>query len=314
MILTTTLNLAWDVTYRVRRLKPGAANTVELIGAHAGGKGVNVSRILNQLGVPTVAMGFIGGATGRLVVDEMNDAGVNHRLIPIQAETRRCMAVISEEGGDVTEINEQGPEVPRDAWDEFVETFREVIGEEEARVAVLCGSLPPVVPADAYATLCAVAHDANIPVILDSSGAALKEGLTGRPDIVKPNKEELLETVGEDRAPPSDDVGQQFDEAEWIPILEVVRSAGAGAVVATFGSDGLLAVADEGAWFARPLEVRGGNPVGAGDAVAAALAKGLLEETTWPDRLREAAALSAAAAGADTAGRLQESASDGEGR
>ena len=306
MILTTTLNLAWDVTYRVSRLDPGAAHTLELVGAQAGGKGVNVSRILKQLDVPTIAMGFVGGVTGQMVVEEMSQAGLKHKLVSVAGETRRCMAVVSEEDGQVTEINERGPEVPAEAWDEFRQTFQQLLTTEEVRVVVLSGSLPPGVPVDAYASLCRLSHAIGLPVILDTSGEALKEGLKARPDIVKPNREELLEALEGQKvaeALVAHDSSEEFNLAAWIPAAQALRDRGARAVVATFGPNGLLAVTEEGAWFARPPRVNG-NPVGAGDAVTAALALGELEEAKWRDRIRDAAALSGAALGSGVAGSL----------
>ncbi|MDP8955892.1 MAG: 1-phosphofructokinase family hexose kinase [Actinomycetota bacterium] len=300
MILTVTLNLALDVTYRVRRLRAGRSHTLELVRAQAGGKGVNVSRILKQLGVPTLAAGFVGGVTGDSVVKEMTKARLDHRLIPVPGETRRCMAVISEDDGSVTEINERGPDVPTDAWQEFAEVFEELIDTRDIRVTVVSGSLPPGVPVEAYATLCRVSHKAEIPVILDSSGDALREGLKGRPDVVKPNRDELLEALEDEKIStpkPSD----EFLPSKWVPVVQGLRAKGAGAVVASFGPDGLLAVTDEGTCFARPPLVSG-NPVGAGDGVTASLARGVLEGRKWPERVRDATALSSAVAASVTAG------------
>ena len=304
MILTVTLNLALDITYRAGRLQPGGAHTLELVAAQAGGKGVNVSRILKQLGVPTLATGFVGGVTGDIVMREMTEAKLDHRLVSVPGDTRRCMAVISEEDGTVTELNERGPEVPPESWDEFVEVFEKLLRDRDVRVSVLSGSLPPGVPVDAYATLCGTSHEAEVPVILDSSGEVLREGLKGRPDIVKPNRDELLEALKADgiSAP---EASAEFQPSQWVPLVQALRAMGAGAVVASFGSDGLVAVTDEGTWFARAPRVAG-NPVGAGDAVSAALARGELEGTAWTERIRDATGLAAGGAASRTAGTFDE--------
>ncbi len=305
MILTVTLNLALDVTYRVPRLEPGTPHTLQLVSGRAGGKGVNVSRILKQLGVPTLVTGFVGGVTGEFVVKEMTEAGLNHRLTRLPGETRRCMAIISEEDASVTEINERGPEVPTDGWEEFVETFAKLLDTPDVRVTVLSGSLPPGVPVDAYATLCRASHNAGVPVILDTSGAALRAGLKGRPDVVKPNRKELLEAL-DDEEISTPEPSDNFEPSQWVPLAQAIRAKGAGAVVASFGEDGLLAVTEGGTWFARLPRVSG-NPVGAGDAVVAALARGEMDGREWPERIHDAATLSAAAAAATTAGAFSAS-------
>ena len=301
MILAVTLNLALDVTYRVRRLEPGKAHTLELVGSQAGGKGVNVSRILKQLGVPTLSLGLVGGISGEAVVEEMTRAGLAHRLVRVPEETRRCMAVV-EDDGRVTEVNEQGPEVPPEAWDEFVEAFEKLLNTKDVRVTVLSGSLPPGLPVDAYAILCRTSHLAGIPVALDSSGDALVEGIKAQPEIVKPNRKELLEALKEDGISEPQRT-EPFEPSRWVPVVYALRAKGPQAVVASFGADGVLAVTEQGAWFARPERVSG-NPVGAGDAVTAALARAEAQGAKWPERIRDAAALSAAAVASTVAGSL----------
>lgn len=296
VVVTVTLNPALDVTYHVPRLRVGATNRVVRVHVQAGGKGINVARVLHALGVPVLALAFAGGgAAGREWAADLDGAAVPHRLVAVPGETRRCVAVVPLEGGPVTELNEPGPEVPAAAWDEMVAAFREVLSGG-ARVAVLSGSLPPGLPPDAYARLCRLAQEAGVPAILDASGEALRAGLAGRPAVVKPNRDELLELVGAPAGGEGNGVGR-----EWLPLLAEVRARGAGAVVASFGRDGLLALTGEGAWHARAPAVRG-NPVGAGDAVVAALARAELAGVPWPERLRDAAALGAAAVACPAAG------------
>jgi tagatose 6-phosphate kinase len=252
----------------------GEANRVTAVERRAGGKGVNVARVLHALGHDTLVCGLCGGATGAAVLESLD---LPHELVEIAGETRRTTTVVAEE---VTGFWEPGPVVTAAEWDRFTATFREQVSAASA--VVLSGSLPEGVPPDAYATLCAMGR---VPVILDSSGEALRLGLRGRPAIVKPNAEELAEAAGD---------GDIFVAAERM------REAGAGAVVASLGDQGLIAVTGEGRWRVRSPEPVAGNPTGAGDAVVAALAAGL--DRPWPERLADAVALSAAAVHAPVAG------------
>jgi tagatose 6-phosphate kinase len=166
--------------------------------------------------------------------------------------------------------------------------FRDGYGAlaRDADVVVLSGSLPPGVPPDAYADLVRLAPG---PVILDADGEALRLGLAGRPDVVKPNSAELAGVSG------------TGDTAAGIRAL---REAGAQAVVASLGADGVMAQTSDRTWRAaldRPLP---GNPTGAGDALVAGLAAGIAGGLPWPDRLRHAVALAACAVRSPVAGEI----------
>jgi 1-phosphofructokinase family hexose kinase len=293
VILTVTLNLALDITYWVDRLNVAGTNRVRDAREQVGGKGVNVARILTALDVPVLATGFCGGAVGRRVAEDLLSSGIEQALVEAEGETRRCVAIVAGDG-TVTEVTEPGPEIQETDWNRFLEAWRSLLENRPIRVVVLSGSLPPGLRDDAYAELCADADRRGIPAILDTSGPALTAGLRGRPAVVKPNRAELVEAVGIS-------MDSTAEPAAWLPSLEALRKAGARSVVASFGSDGLVALTGEGAWHAMTPAVEG-NPVGAGDAVAAALARGELDAASWPERLVEAAALSCASVAGSTAG------------
>jgi tagatose 6-phosphate kinase len=297
VILTVTLNLALDVTYHVPGVAWRAANRVARVDAHAGGKGVNVARVLQALGLEAVVTGLAGGPTGEAVRADLAAAGLSDALAGIAADTRRTLTVA--DGADATGFWEPGPRVTEAEWRGFAGAFAALLRGAEA--VVLSGSLPDGVPPDAYATLCRDAAAAGVPAILDASGDALTRGVEGGPAIVKPNADELAEATGGAAAtggPP------RTGGAALLAAAARLRRAGAGAVVASLGSAGVVAVAGEGRWRARPPEEVRGNPTGAGDAVVAALAAGLVAGTPWPERLADAVALSAAAVHAPVAGRF----------
>ncbi|MEU9045954.1 MULTISPECIES: 1-phosphofructokinase family hexose kinase [unclassified Kitasatospora] len=285
MILTVTLNAALDVTYRLGRLRPHASNRVRETAARAGGKGINVSRVLHTLGHDTVVTGLAGGPTGEALRRDLAQAGITDRLVPIAGETRRTVAVVDEDLGDTTILLEPGPVVTAAEWALFLDRYGELVSRAEA--VVLSGSLPGGMPADAYAALIRLARAHRVPAVLDAAGEALRAGLAEEPAVVKPNAHELAEASG---------TGDPRAGAE------ALRAAGARAVVASLGPAGLIACTLQGSWAARPPEAIAGNPAGAGDAAVAALALGLVAGTPWPERLTRAVALSAAAVAAPLAG------------
>jgi len=287
MILTVTLNAALDITYRVPRLHPHATNRVTEVSERPGGKGLNVARVLAALGHRSVATGFAGGGTGAALRALLAETEVTDALVPVGGATRRTVAVADASSGDTTQLNEPGPTVSPAEWDTFLGTYRELLGE--ARAVALCGSLPPGVPVDVYARLTRAARSAGVPVLLDTSGEPLRRGLAARPDLAKPNADELAALTG---------------STEPLRAARDARRRGAHAVAASLGPDGMLAVTADGAWQAAPPRRIAGNPTGAGDSAVAGLLSGLVEGLPWPDRLTRAVALSAATVRAPAAGEF----------
>ncbi|MFF1451845.1 1-phosphofructokinase family hexose kinase [Streptomyces sp. NPDC058274] len=292
MILTVTLNTALDITYRVRSLTPHTSHRVTEVTERPGGKGLNVARVLAALGHEVTATGFAGGATGAAVRDRLaHCAGVVDALLPVAGPTRRTIAVADTATGDTTQLNEPGPTITSAEWAAFHEVYEDLL--RSASAIALCGSLPPGVPVGAYAGLVRAARAAGVPVLLDTSGEPLRRGIAARPDIVKPNADELAELTG------SHDPLQATRDA---------RRRGAHTVVASLGAQGLLAVNAEGRWRAAPPRRVRGNPTGAGDSAVAGLLSGLVERLPWPERLARAVALSAATVLAPAAGEFDHSA------
>jgi tagatose 6-phosphate kinase len=297
MILTVTLNMALDVTYEVPSVDWDGVNRVGAVHRRAGGKGVNVARVLAALGQEVLITGLAGGPTGRAIEEDLGAAGLPHALCAIAADSRTTLAVCesggapgphpaaaSEDpaaGGRRTALfNEPGPEVTAAELAGFVRRYTSLAAD--ADVVVLSGSLPRGVPADIYATLAGIP---GAPVIVDADGEPLRHAPKGRPAVLKPNAEELA------RAVPGATPGEA---------AQALRGQGAESVIVSLGSAGLLAVTGEGTFRARMPYTVHGNPTGAGDALVAGLALDLARP--WPERLRRAAALGAAAVAAPVAG------------
>ncbi|MGC0319087.1 1-phosphofructokinase family hexose kinase [Kitasatospora acidiphila] len=285
MILTVTLNAALDITYHVDRLRPQGSNRVHTVAERAGGKGVNVSRVLHALGHRTVVTGLAGGAAGSALRRELATARLPERLLRIDGESRRTVAVVDESAGDTTILLEPGPVVRPDEWERLLEHLDRLL--QGAAAVVFSGSLPRGVPEDAYAQLVRLAAGHRVPAVLDADGAALRSALPAGPALIKPNADELAATTG---------------LADPVAAAQALLAAGAEAVVASLGPDGLIAVTPQGSWQARPPERLAGNPTGAGDAAVAALTVGLVAGAAWPERLADAVALSAATVAAPLAG------------
>lgn len=279
MILAVTLNPALDITYRVDALHPHTAHRVGSVSERPGGKGLNVARVLVQLGVPVLATGLLGGATGARVTELLD--GVEHSFWPIGGETRRTVTVV--DARDATGFWEPGPEVGPAEWEQFRSHFAMLLAG--VKVVTMSGSLPLGVPIDAYAQLIAAARQAGVISILDAEGAALELGVSAGPDIVKPNRDELGELTARE-----------------------LLNQGARAVVASKGEEGLEAVTPSGTWRAYPPERVFGNPTGAGDACVAALARGITAGHSWGQLVSEAVAVSAAAVASPVAGHIDEQA------
>lgn len=287
MILTVTPNVALDITYRVDRLTPGSSHRVREVRERAGGKGVNVASVLHALGHDTMIFGFVGSAQAAAVTSDLARAGLANQLITIEGPTRRSVAVVDAGNGAATLFNEPGPRVPPASW----EALEVMLGARlaEATGLVVSGSLPPGAGDDACARLVRLAAAHRVTVLVDTAGAVLLEAAAAGADIVKPNSSELLDTTG---------------LADVTAAAAALRRRGAKAVVASQGAAGMTAFTVGGSWRAAPPTRIVGNPTGAGDAAAAALIAGAVAGAPWPDRLRHAVALSAAAVLQPTAGSV----------
>jgi tagatose 6-phosphate kinase len=295
--MVVTLNPALDITHVIDRADWAGVNRPHTVHVRAGGKGVNVSRTLRALGADVTLAGLAGGGAGRELAAGLSGTGIVIALTQVAGETRRTFAVVDTARGETALFNEPGPRVSEGEYLEFFVIYRKTLAICAA--VVLSGSLPPGVPDGAYADLIAAAAAASVPVILDASGAALAAGVAAGPALVKPNLGELAELTGRSLHRPGG-----LDADAVIAAGGSLVAAGARAAVVSLGPRGLLAITGEGYWRASPAGQVAGNPTGAGDAVVAALAHGLVRRQEWPERLRHAAAIGAASVAAPAAGEF----------
>ncbi|MEU8889378.1 1-phosphofructokinase [Streptomyces sp. NPDC048442] len=279
MILTVTPNPSLDRTYEVPSLMRGEVLRATADRIDPGGKGVNVSRAVAAAGHRTLAVLPLGGAPGALVAELLGAEGIEVAPVPVAGQTRSNISV-AEPDGALTKINAAGPELTAAESEALLSAVRDHSGD--ADWIACCGSLPRGLTPEWYAALVARAHEAGARIALDTSGPSLLAALRERPDVVKPNAEELAEAVER----PLKTVGDAVEAAEQL------RALGARAVLASLGADGQLLVADSGTWFATArVEVVRSN-VGAGDA---SLAGFLTAGGEGPEALAAAVAHGAAA-------------------
>ena len=280
MILTVNLNPAVDKTCETERIQPGAVNRLKSAVSVAGGKGINVTKILRQFHMPVAAVGFLGGAGGKLIEEAMEELGVECHFTKIKGQTRTNVNLLAEDGS-VTELLEPGPVISEKELIEFRKQFSGCL--EICEMAVLSGSVPEGVPTDIYRQLIEECHANGVKVILDTSGEALREGIQAKPDLLKPNLKELESLAGK-----KSDTRKLFAE-EANRICEQV-----GKLVISLGAEGLFYMDENQDIYQAAKKVKAVNTVGCGDTVVASLCMSELAGDEPETALQKAAALAAA--------------------
>ena len=262
MILTVTMNPAIDTAYQLDKLIIDDVNRV-VPKKTAGGKGLNVSRVLCQLGDDVVATGLLGGHMGAYMGSLMDADGINHDFTPIAGETRICLNILHE--GNQTELLESGPEISAEELAAFSAKFAELVAKADC--VTISGSLPKGVPADFYAGMVAEAAKHDVPVLLDTSGASLDAALEAevKPTLVKPNLTEINALLGTSYTPE-----QVTDLAAALKADE--RFAGIPWAVVSMGAAGSFAFHGDKIYRAVTPPIPAVNATGSGDSTIAGFA------------------------------------------
>lgn len=259
MIYTVTLNPGLD-----RTLTTAAIRYNEVLRASAsrldwGGKGFNVSRALKALGMESVAVGFVGGATGQMLARGLAGLGIATEFITVEGETRTNTVIEEEGSGRYIKVNEPGPHIPIAAQDALLARLRELV--TPGSVWVLAGSLPPGVDIAFYARLVTLVQARGGRACLDTSGEALRLGCAASPHLVKPNTEEAREATGR----------PVHTVAEAHAAARAFLDHGVEMAALSLGADGLALVTGARALHARPPQVQARTVVGVGDVLLAGL-------------------------------------------
>ncbi|MBP3477207.1 MAG: 1-phosphofructokinase [Lachnospiraceae bacterium] len=284
-ILTVTLNPAVDKTYTTHNMIVGHVNRMRTTENIAGGKGVNVTKILRQYGCEVAATGFLGGYSGRFIAEELERKGAECRFVQTAEETRSNMNIIADDGY-VTEILEPGPKITEEELVRFMEQYEKLL--DECGLVILSGSVARGIQPDIYAELIRLAAVKQVPVYLDSSGESLKLGIRtesgAKPDLIKPNWKELEYIMGH----------RIRGREEIIEAAGFLHREGILRVIVSMGSKGLISVTGDGVYFAKAEGIRAVNTVGCGDSVVASYAIAAVKGESEEQAIRRACAVSAA--------------------
>ncbi|MBR5336417.1 MAG: 1-phosphofructokinase [Lachnospiraceae bacterium] len=286
MIYTVTFNPAIDYIVRMSKdLIPGMTNRSDSEECYFGGKGINVSTILKNLGFDNTALGFIAGFTGEAIEKSVADRGIKADFIRLPDGISRINVKIK--GREETEVNAQGPSIPADALDAL---FTRIDRISDGDILVLAGSIPNSLPDDVYERIMSRLADKKIDIVVDATKDLLKNVLKFHPFLIKPNNHEL---------------GEMFDtvlktEEEIITYAGKLRDLGARNVLISMAGDGAILITETGQQYKAGVpkgKVR--NSVGAGDSMVAGFLAGYMRTGDYSAALKMGTAAGSATAFSD---------------
>lgn len=282
MIHTLTLNPALDKTVVIPQFQVNSVNRISSVRLDPGGKGINVSKVLQEMGGSSRATALLGGSTGQMILEMLQRQGVDVDCVNVPGQTRTNLKVIDPVLKTNTDINEPGVALTAEERERVFAHFTAQLNPGD--IVVLAGSVPAGVPETVYAEYITACHKVGAKAFLDADSALFSEGIQAKPYLVKPNQDELGRFVGHP-----------------LRSLQEIKAAaaclvdfGIRKVVVSLGAEGALYMTNDVCLYAPALSVPVGSTVGAGDSVVAALA--LAEEQKMSDKetLRLAVATGAA--------------------
>lgn len=267
MIYTVTFNPSLDYIVSVNDFQLGLTNRTDSELILPGGKGINVSTILMNLGIDSTAFGFAAGFTGKEIIREVEAMGIRSDFIKIDSGISRINLKLKNIDG--TEINGSGPEISEEKIEELLRKL-DILGEGD--ILVLAGSIPASMPADMYSTIMERLQHKNVTFIVDATKDLLINVLKYKPFLIKPNNHEL---------------GELFDvklttREEVIPYGKKLQKQGARNVLISMAGEGAVLVAEDGSVYEAPAP-KGTlvNAVGAGDSMVAGFTAGWIEKKDY---------------------------------
>ena len=253
MIYTVTLNPSIDYIVRLDKVLIGSVNRMDSDDKFAGGKGINVSRVLKRLGIENTATGFIGGFTGKFITDTLKKEGISSHFVEVEQDTRINVKIKADAE---TEINGPGPEISSQKLEELEKFLSSLTSED---TVVFAGSSPKNLGNVVYKELIGLTRKTGAQVVCDFEGQTLLDSLEFEPLLVKPNNHELGDIFGVKL--------ESLDQIE--SYARQILDKGAQHVIISMAGDGALLVTRDGAYFAKPIKGNVKNSVGAGDSMVA---------------------------------------------
>lgn len=272
MIYTVTLNPSLDYFVTVEDFRLGMTNRTSREQMMPGGKGLNVSMVLKNLGIENTALGFTAGFVGREIVRSLEAMGIYAELIGLKEGNSRINVKIQNIEG--TEINGIGPDIPKSYLDQLMLRIANMV---DGDYLVLAGSIPSSVPDTIYRDMMRLVEERRIRVVVDATGALLKQVLPYRPFLVKPNNHELGALFGV----------ELHSKAEVIPYARKLQEEGARNVLVSMAGQGAVLAAEDGSVY--EMEAPKGqlkNGVGAGDSMVAGFLAGWMETEQYEKAFR----------------------------
>jgi len=283
MIGTVTLNPSLDEHIMVHGLIVEEANRWEKLHRYAGGKGIDVSRAIHEMGGSSIAYGFIGGENGRVLEILLDEEGVLYSFTPVREETRTNFIITDTKTWQQTRIGAPGPRITPGELERFNRKLRKL--KPSPDMMVVAGSAPPGVPTNMYYGMINEAREFGVRTILDSSGQLFEEGIKAQPYLVKPNIHEAEELLGK----------KLETEADIIEAVLELAHTGIEIAVISRGKEGIIAATKNGIIKAVPPPVKIKSAVGAGDCTIAGLAIKLASNAPLIEACRLAVAMGTAA-------------------
>jgi len=283
LIVTLTINPAIDRTISVDRLAFEDRARISSSRESAGGRGINASSVIHSFGSPTLAVLTSGGEKGKRLESLLANGGFPIAVVPIRNEIRTDLTITDKHGLTI-HLNEAGPELSGSEVECVEKAVREHL--EGAAWLMLCGSVPPGVPAAFYGKLISLARKQRVKTLLHTGGEALREGIEAKPTVVTPNQQEAERLLGR----------TLLTRTQFLEAAEQVREMGAESVVLSLGSRGAVGAFPTGLVTATAPPVDSVCPIGSGDALAAAYAWAMLRLAKPADALRWGVAAGTASA------------------
>lgn len=282
MIYTVTLNPAIDYLINLDNLEIGRINRVEDEKVYAGGKGINVSNMLKQLGHENTALGFISGFTGDFIVNTLMEKGINNKFIRLKNGFTRINVKVK--GKEETEINGKGPVITDD---EINELYKILENLNSSDILVLAGSIPSTLDDKLYENIMERIKDKNVKVVVDATKNLLLNVLKYKPFLIKPNNHELEEIFNI----------KLNNNEEIIKYAKKLKEMGALNVLVSMGKDGaLLLTENDEVYVSNVAKGIVKNSVGAGDSMVAGFIAGYLNTNSYSEGLKLGAASGGATA------------------
>ena len=283
MIITVTMNPAIDKTVEVKELNVGTLNRIANVLYDAGGKGINVSKVIKELGGETLACGFLGKQGSEIILNHLSKEGIKNDFIIVEGETRTNMKILTNDGR-VTELNEPGPTITEKDMDRLNEKLCSYA--DSSTIFVLAGSVPRGVNMDIYGALTEKLKSKGAAVIVDADGELFKRALEKGPNIIKPNHLEVAEYFNSK---------EPLTDRELVLKCKKLLNKGIELAAISQGSDGALFIMENEAYKAQGLKVKSHSTVGAGDSMVAALAYARENEMSIKETIRLSMAVAAGA-------------------